>query len=317
MSAPDPAGVPTRASTLVGATALIILILMVAVILYNERPAAAAARPDGAPPAMPTEVPGFRSDAWYLPDDETLGFVEIPAGPFLMGSDPSVDPAAFDNERWSEVSAQGQLDLPTFYIGRTEVTVAQYAAFVAATNHPADSLSVRGQPDHPVALVSWTDALAYAGWLESQMRASAAAPGALRELLERGWQITLPDEAQWEKAARGADGRVYPWGNAPRNDRANFGSRRTVPVGSIPCPECAYGLADMSGNVWEWTRSPFQPLPFDPTNDRDRLQDDALWVMRGGAFSDAANLTRAAVRGGADPGARRPFIGFRVAITRQ
>ena len=72
----------------------------------------------------------------------------------------------------------------------------------------------------------------------------------------------------------------------------------------------------MAGNVWEWTRSPYQPYPYDATDDREDFDAEALWVMRGGSFSDPAQLVRAANRGGADPGARRPFIGFRVVISR-
>jgi formylglycine-generating enzyme required for sulfatase activity len=72
----------------------------------------------------------------------------------------------------------------------------------------------------------------------------------------------------------------------------------------------------MSGNVWEWTRSPYQPYPYDESDDREGLDAEALWVMRGGAFNDGPQNVRAAVRGGADPGARRPFIGFRVVLTR-
>ena len=135
-------------------------------------------------------------------------------------------------------------------------------------------------------------------------------------MLRDGWRIGLPSEAEWEKAARGTDGWIFPWGNAPRADRANYGGATTTPVGTFDCPECPFGLADMSGNVWELTRSPYQAYPFDPTNDRDDLEEDALWVMRGGHFGDPLRYVRTAARGGIDPSARRPFIGFRVVISR-
>jgi formylglycine-generating enzyme required for sulfatase activity len=247
-----------------------------------------------------------------LPD-----FVEIPGGPFLMGSDPAVDPQAFDNERWSKEQAQGTVDVPAFHIARHEATVAQFKAFVDATGHKVDAQTLRGAADHPVTFVSWPEALAYCRWLEKTLRESPQAPAAAAALVRGGWRVTLPTEAEWEKAARGADGRIYPWGNTPRKDRANYQSTGTTTAGAFACPECAYPLFDMSGNVWEWTRSPYQPYPYDPSDDRSNLAADALWVMRGGHFADGARNIRAAIRGGADPGARRAFIGFRPVLTRQ
>jgi formylglycine-generating enzyme required for sulfatase activity len=191
--------------------------------------------------------------------------------------------------------------------------VAQLAAFVAATSWKVDQRALAGPANHPVTFVSWPDALAYARWMASAIKASDSAPAHLRRLLQSGWRATLPNEAQWEKAARGGDRRRYPWGNEPRRDRANFAGRGTTAVGQWPCPECAHGLADMSGNVWEWTTSPYRPYPFDPAARAD-LTEDALWVMRGGHYGDDARMVRAMTRGAADPGARRPFIGFRVAI---
>lgn len=266
--------------------------------------------------ALPERVEGFRADAWFLPDDPLLGFVEVPGGPFTMGSDPAADPLAYDVERWSAAEPLGTVELPAFYIGRYEVTVAQYAAFVAATGHAVvEPAALEAPPDHPVANVSWTDALAYTGWLDDRLREGDATPARLRELLTDGWRVTLPTEAQWEKAARGGDERVYPWGDEPRQDRAVFGARSPAPVGSQPCPECPHGLSDMSGNVWEWTRSPYQPYPYTEADDREGLDTEALWVMRGGAFNDGPQNIRAPGRGGADPGARRPFLGFRVVLT--
>ena len=279
------------------------------------------------------DISGFRSDAWFLPDEGLLGFVEVPAGPFLMGSDPVIDPLSFDDEWWPSSrprfgrlssSGQGTVDLPAFYIGRYEVTVAQFWAFVEETGYKADDEAFQGllwdkrlyTPDHPVADVSWTNAIAYARWLETALREWPETPPEIARLLRDGLRISLPTEAEWEKAARGSDGRVYPWGNEPRRDRANYQGRGTVPVGSFECPECPFGLLDMSGNVWELTRSPYQAYPYDESNDREGLDVDALWVMRGGAFSDTERNVRTAIRGGADPGVRRPFIGFRLVITR-
>lgn len=262
----------------------------------------------------------FRADAWQLPADDLLGFVQIPAGSFSMGSDKTQDPLAFDNERWSRAAAQGAVDVAEFYLGRYEVTIGQYLAFVEATGHRLDPAVTRDADDQggalPVAFVSWPDALAYCRWLGKTLSAWPQTPTRIKELLGSGWDVTLPTEAEWERAARGEDGRRYPWGSEPRPDRANFGTQRVRPVGSVPCPECPYGLLDMSGNLWEWTRSPYQAYPYDPADDGRTEGVDALWVMRGGSFTDTAQSVRGTVRGGADPGVRRPTIGFRVAISR-
>ena len=238
-------------------------------------------------------------------------FVEIPAGPFTMGADPAADPRAFDNEKWSASQGEGTVDLPTFFIGRHEVTIAQYSAFVSATKAPVDASTLAGSPTHPVAFVSWPNAVAYCRWLEATLATSPTAAG---EHVRAGWHVRLPTEAQWEKAARGTDRRAYPWGNQARRDRANYEGTGTTPVGQFACPECAYGLSDMSGNVWEWTSSPYQPYPYDASDDRANLDADALWVMRGGHYADPARQVRTSTRGAADPGARRAFIGFRVAL---
>ena len=238
--------------------------------------------------------------------DGPAGFVEIPGGPFIMGADRARDPMAFDNERWSAAQGEGTVDLPTFYIARTEVSVAEFTKFAQAGKWSVDPRALQAPADHPVSHVSWTDALAYCRWLEASMKGS----------LPAGYHVTLPTEGQWEKAARGTDGRRYPWGNEPRKEFAIFGSSGPGAVGGRACPECAYGLADMAGNIWEWTRSPLQPYPYDESDDRANLDADALWVMRGGGFADNAQLIRTTTRGAAEPGARRPFIGFRVVVSR-
>ena len=280
-----------------------------------QRPAPHGSLAASLPP-LPETLAGFRADAWFLPDDDLLGFVEIPAGPFAMGSDPAVDPRAYENERWSTAQAHGSVELPAFAIGRYEVTVAQFRAFAAASGDSFAPETLRGAPDQPVASVSWPDALAYCRWLETTLRNWSGTPARMREWLAAGRRITLPSEAEWEKAARGADGRVYPWGDVPRRDRANFGGTDgPTPADSFDCPECPFGLSDMSGNVWEFTRSPYQPYPYNESDNVADLAADALFVMRGGSFMDPPPNVRATVRGGADPGVRRPFIGFRVVVT--
>ena len=179
---------------------------------------------NASPADFTGELDGFESE-WYLPDDELLGFIEVAGGPFTMGSDPALDRLAFDIERWSPTEPQGVVEVPTFYMGRYEVTVAQYAAFVRRSGHAVvEPAALDAPPDHPVANVSWTDALAYARWLDEELRTGEATPPAVSALLSEGWRITLPTEAQWEKAARGDDGRIYPWGEEPRQDRAVFGT---------------------------------------------------------------------------------------------
>ena len=260
-------------------------------------------------------APQVRPNPWALPEEPLLGFVEIAGGPFRMGSDPSADAMAFDNERWSATELQGTVEVPAFYIGRYEVTVAQFRAFVEATGHPVENEALAAPLDFPVAFVSWPDALAYARWLEAELRESPGAPPLIRELLGAGWRVSLPSEAEWEKAAKGSMEGAFPWGGAPGPGLANYGRSARRPVGSVVCFGCANGLSDMAGNVWEWTRSPYQPYPYTEADDRADLATDALWVMRGGGFADSAQNVRTTVRGGADPGVRREFIGFRLVLS--
>ena len=313
MSNPVPPA-PASSGSSLGLILLALLVTGVGAWMFTQPPVpVGSGRPGGSAP--PSALTGFRSDAWMLPDEPGLGFVEIPAGPFLMGGIQTTDPGAFENERWSATLPRGTVTLPAYYLSRYEVTIAQYAAFVADTGYEAAVDTLAGPGDHPVSHVSWPDALAYSDWLTVKLAADLNTPEMLRQRLEAGWRVSLPTEAQWEKAARGNDGRVYPWGANADRTRANFQGQTTVPVGSYRCDDCPYGLADMSGNVWEWTRSPYQPYPFTADDDSNSLRDDALWVMRGGSFVDPERNIRTGTRGGGDPGARRPFMGFRVALS--
>ena len=271
---------------------------------------------DVTPPLMQSQdLDRFRADAWYLPNEPLLGFVKIPSGAFLMGSRPNAQIPPFANEKWSADSEQGAVDLPEYYIARYEVTVAQFREFVAATQYKFPPGPLREPPTHPIARVKWTDALAYARWLDRQLRDATQGPTELRDLLRNGWRVTLPSEAEWEKAARGTDGRLFPWGEVPDNRYANFGGVDTIEVGKRGCESCAFQLADMSGNVWEMTRSPNLPYPFDEAKRADP-NGYPLYVMRGGAYDATPQNSRAAVRGAVDTDTRSQSIGFRVAIVK-
>ena len=251
--------------------------------------------------------PRFRPEAWFLPSEPLLGFVEIPAGPFRMGSDPALDPLAYADE-----GPQHEITLPRYYIARYPVTVAQFRAFVDDTGHtPENEGSLRGLPNHPGVWVSWLDALTYCEWLTERLREWGGTPEPQATLLrQEGWCVTLPSEPEWEKAARGIDGRVYPWGNDPDLNRANYGGTgivTTSAVGCFPGGASPYGVEEMSGNVWEWTRSVWGPYPY-PTDAAGRAAREYLEaregvrrVRRGGAFFSSPRSVRSAVRLGSGP----------------
>lgn len=164
--------------------------------------------------------------------------VMIPAGSFYMGSDDRGEP----DER-----PRHQLELQAFLIDRTEVTRGDYrrceGAGVCTSARPLDA---RFQdPRQPIVGVSWHQARTYCAWARGR----------------------LPTEAEWEKAARGADGRVFPWGDQyPDGTRAVYGRSEATghpePVGSRPRGDSPYGLHDMAGNVWEWVESPYDPYAY-------------------------------------------------------
>jgi len=260
--------------------------------------------------------PRFRPDAFYLPDEPLLGFIHIPAGRFIMGSDPKKDRYAEDREQ-----PQHEVELGEYYIARYPVTVAQFNAFVEASKYqPRDPDSLRGLPNHPVVWITWYDALAYCDWLTAQLPQLPNLPAELR----RGWRVTLPSEAEWERAARGTDGRIYPWGNEFDSDKANTiesGIGGTSAVGCFPAGASPCGALDMSGNVWEWTRSCFESYPYPNTGadrkTRERLMSDNKdgMVLRGGSWGPVSWLARCACRDGYDPGFRYHDRGFRVSLS--
>jgi formylglycine-generating enzyme required for sulfatase activity len=267
----------------------------------------------------------FRTDMWSLPDEPLLGFVEIPAGKFTMGSDKRQ--FSDDNE-----FPQHKVDLPRYYIGRYEVTVAQFRAFVQVSGYQSGPTQKQDGPtDLPVVDVSWHDAVAYATWLDKSLRESRTAPTSVRAILfedGKSSRVTLPSEAEWEKAARGIDARVYPWGGKFHPAKANVGkkAKALMPVGSYPDGASPYGLLDMSGNVCEWTRSlwgtdsdkpgfGYSYDPIDPQREDLKAPDTVFRVVRGGSWLDVDHRARTAVRFRGSPSYRGDFLGFRVVVS--
>jgi formylglycine-generating enzyme required for sulfatase activity len=269
--------------------------------------------------------PRFNPDHWHLPRDDMFGFVHIPAGPFLMGSDPEKDSDARDNEQ-----PQHEVALPDYYLARYPVTVAQYRAFANASGYDKfDKDALEEPPNRPVRYVSWHDALAYAQWLGQELSAASrqwAAKDDLGEVEQAFWQglaegdlgVTLPSEAEWEKAARGdEDGRIYPWGDQADPNCANYsatGIGTTSAVGSFPDGASPYGLLDLSGNVWEWTRSLKQEYSYKPGDGREELETGGSRVLRGGAVNNNTRRLRCASRYWAYPDDGFNY-GFRVCVS--
>jgi serine/threonine protein kinase len=215
----------------------------------------------------------------------------VPAGLFLMGR------------------GKRRVHLDAFYIDRTPITNREFSTFLTVTGYrPSDPAASRFVPhllsgklskreeSHPVVYVSWLDARAYALWVGKR----------------------LPSEAEWEKAARGVDGRKYPWGRAePSKKRANYGNKdgSTVAVGSYPEGASPYGVLDLSGNVWEWCEDFDDPAFYEdgpPNNPRNEYPGERL-VMRGGSYMFDRHALRTTARTSFEPHYRFGGGGFRCA----
>jgi formylglycine-generating enzyme required for sulfatase activity len=207
----------------------------------------------------------------------------------------------------------GETYLDAFHIDRYEVSVGEYRTFLRATGHRAlPDWAEKYAPgeDHPAVGVDWEDATAYCRWAEKR----------------------LPTEAEWEKAARGTDGRQYPWGNEPVDGRrANYCDRRcdqqwkdasqddgyqyTAPVGSYPAGVSPYRVHDMAGNVCEWTSSLDKPYPYKADDGREDPKASERRVLRGGSWILFGTMARASNRISGRPEGRHGSVGFRCGKT--
>ena len=243
---------------------LISLLTVLVVLFVNGDPAGAKARP-------------------------TTDMVLIPAGSFTMGS---------DNGPADERPAH-QVQLPAFAIDRIPISNAQFALFLNSVGYvnskgerlyDVDDEDARihqrgdkwdadiGFENHPVVEVSWFGARDYCEWAKKR----------------------LPTEAEWEKAARGTDGRRFPWGNShPDRSRAKFnaGWNRTAPVESFPRGASPFGVLDLSGNAWEWVSSAYFPYPYNPTDGRENLEGGPVRGTRGGGHDSSPEEITTTQRG--------------------
>lgn len=234
----------------------------------------------------PNHEAGLPSSAYVNTPGTELGrMVAIPTGTFTMGTDNAENPVETPSHSAS---------VNAFHIDKTPVTNAEYAEFVKAKGYPTPSNWSSGavsgeQADWPVTEVSWTDAQAYCQW--------------------RGGR--LPTEAEWEYAARGTDGRLYPWGNDFRAARVNSlegGLSHPEAVGIRPEGASPFGLLDMSGNVWQWCADDYTPYP--GSQAAIQIPADAK-VIRGGSFKSDADHVRTTTRNLDHRTSRSSEIGFR------
>ncbi len=254
-------------------------------------------------------APALPADAAPAKKGKYAGMILIPAGPFTMGR--SGGPP--DEKPGHEVV------LPAFHIDRNLVTWAQYAEFIRVKGDTGPkgemyldtydedtrimNLKDKGwtvfptQENFPAGEMAWAGAAAYCKWKEKR----------------------LPSEAEWEKAARGKDGRLYPWGNQKPSKELAFLSEfrnETGPVGQHPKGASPYGVLDMAGQVWEWTRSLYRPYPYNPKDGRENLDAPGPRVTRGGNSASIDEEITATAREPVYPGrldSGHRYIGFRCA----
>ncbi|KPA11860.1 signal transduction protein, partial [Candidatus Magnetomorum sp. HK-1] len=267
--------------------------------------------------------PRFLKDRWYLPDEPLLGFVEIPAGEFLMGSDPKKDLQANDIE-----TPQHKVFLKHYYIARYPVTVAQFKAFVKDSGYKPKYVDcLKGIDTHPVIWVNWVDAVNYCKWLTEKLSNDKNTPKEIAAYINtKGWVIRLPSEAEWEKAARGCDGRIYPWGDDFDVNKVNSQEAEIETTNVVGCfseGKSPYGIMEMSGNTYEWTNSTWGKngieldfkYPYNASDGRENTNSKTYTVIvRGGSYYDDIASVRCARRNWLDPDGRVDLRSFRVVL---
>lgn len=268
-------------------------------VLPTPTPLSPPSTPTSLPTAsIPTSTPASGTtpavEPTVIPTKELaeVPMIAIPAGEFIMGDD-----AGNGDE-----TPVHKVSVAAFEIDKFEVTNEQFQAFVDKTGYVTTAEKAgesgtwrtyaQGKPNHPVVLVSWNDAVAYCEWAGKR----------------------LPGEAEWEKAARGTEGFIYPWGNEWVTGKANTeesGYRGTTIVGSFPDGASPYGVMDMAGNVSEWTSDWYEAYP--GSTYVSPYYGEQFRVIRGGGWFSDSKLVRATDRDGSTVELHNDDVGFRCA----
>lgn len=259
---------------------------------------------------------------------DPFDWCDVPAGEFIFG----------------EGEAQQTLDLPRFAIAKYPITYGQFQVFIDAKDgfynpqcwevlaadaehKKAPSEQYWKSDKHPRQNVSWYEAIAFSRWLSHQLLNAGNVGTALMSsaaydpMNPATWPIRLPTEAEWEKAARGTDGRMYAWGNELDENKCATGKPigHTTPVDQYPNGASPYGALDMSGNVWEWSLSEeTEPYYVHRTVEAINIRSYSQRVLRGGAWSDYFGyivIARTVARRNLHPDNRQPVgfgAGFRI-----
>jgi formylglycine-generating enzyme required for sulfatase activity len=281
-------------------------------------PSSTVAPPDTSTP-LPTDTPTVTATVTPTsPPPAPADMVFVAAGNFIQGSSDAEINAAIQMcanayggvcphplDWFTDETPRRMVYLDAFYIDRWEVTNQQFAAFVAATGHVTDAekkgegqtwraLNTAGREKYPVVWMSWNDANAYCQWAGKR----------------------LPTEAQWEKAARGSEGYIWPWGSNWEAGRANAsdgGAGAVVAVGSYPKSASPYGVMDVAGNVWEWVADWYDPYWYSnsPTRNPGGPPSGVSRVLRGGSYRNPPWEVRAVHRHNGGPDGYAPDHGFR------
>jgi formylglycine-generating enzyme required for sulfatase activity len=254
--------------------------------------------PFESPPPDPTDAVQQKPEPFAKEEPVQEDMVEIPAGPFIRGT---------TNGGYDE-QPQRTIYLDAFSIDRYEVTNFQYQQFVTATGHRksgppsryAKSIGRMRGVNQPVVYVSWDDATEYCRWKGKR----------------------LPSEAEWEKAMRGIDGRLWPWGNQEKPNGANWarvqdGHEVTAPVGTFQTDRSPFGVMDGAGNVMEWVSDWYGETYYKYSQERNPPSPEfgTYRVLRGGGYTTTGGDIRVTSRSKMMPDFRDETIGFRCAIS--